>query len=317
MLKIAKLKYHLRHWFVPHESNNHRPRILHHQILFLFILFFIISGLLLAPLKSNSGVLGISYSISSSDLLALTNQQRIANGLAPLVMNQDLTNAAQMKAQNMFADNYWAHFAPDGTSPWYWFLKAGYQYNYAGENLARGFTTANDVMNAWMNSPGHRANVLSPNYKDIGFAVMEGNLTGEDTVLVVQEFGSQNSTNEVATVNAPQTTQSVSLSITPSPHSIVNVTPTAQPLVIIQSSVQKSEQQVAAVQSKPLINSASLSKLLAFLIILLLLIALVIDIVIIQRRKVVRLVAHNVDHIIFLVMLLLVLLFIIGKNFIL
>ena len=324
MVYMQNLLKHFRHWFVPHESNNHRPRILHHQILFLFILFFLTSGLLLVPVKHTyPKVLGVSYSISTADLLTLTNQQRAANGVAPLVMNDLLTNAAQMKAQNMFADNYWAHFAPDGTSPWYWFLKAGYQYNYAGENLARGFTTANDVVTAWMNSPEHRANMLSSNYNDVGFAVQEGSLTGEDTVLVVQEFGSRNSTNEVAAVSAPQTAQPTPIasgtnpSVTVAPTiSVITPTlaPTTRPLVISQKTIQKASPEVAAAQQSPLVNSSSFSKVVVFIVVFLLLIALVIDIVIMRRKNMVRLVAHNVDHIIFFIMILLIIIFIIGRN---
>jgi len=317
---MQKLTKYFHHWFVPRESNNHRPRILHHQILFLFILFFVAAGLLVTPLRqSQPGVLGISYSISTSDLLSLTNQQRVANGLTPLIMNDQLTNAAQMKSTDMFAKDYWAHFAPDGTSPWYWFLKAGYQYNYAGENLARGFTTPPDVVNAWMNSPEHRANMLSSNYNDVGFAVQEGTLTGEETVLVVQEFGSRNSQSEVAVVNAPQLisptpvpSTTFVISSTPQP----TVVPKAQPLVISQKNIQKASPQVAAVQSSPLVNTSSFSKQLVIIVILLILLALIIDIVVMQRKKVERLVAHNVDHIIFFVMILLIIIFIIGRHFI-
>ena len=86
----------------------------------------------------------------------------------------------------MFSKDYWAHNAPDGTTPWVFIKNTGYNYIYAGENLARGFNSASDVINAWMNSPEHRQNVLSPNYQNVGFAVATGTLSGEDTVLVVE-----------------------------------------------------------------------------------------------------------------------------------
>ena len=90
----------------------------------------------------------------------------------------------------MFAKNYWAHVSPDGTTPWVFIKSAGYSYVYAGENLARGYNTSQDVVTAWMASPEHKQNMLSSNYQNVGFAIVTGNLTGEDTVLVVEMFGS-------------------------------------------------------------------------------------------------------------------------------
>src|SRR3990172_3890597 len=94
------------------------------------------------------------------------------------------------KAQDMLDYGYWAHNSPTGKSPWVFIRSSGYNYVYAGENLARGFATADSVMKAWMASPDHRANVLSANYEDVGFAVKLGKLNGEETVLIVEELGS-------------------------------------------------------------------------------------------------------------------------------
>src|SRR5258706_10350524 len=90
----------------------------------------------------------------------------------------------------MFAKDYWAHIAPDGTTPWSFIKGAGYNYVYAGENLARGYFSASDVVNAWMASPEHRENMLSSKFADVGFSAQNGKLTGEDTVLVVEMLGS-------------------------------------------------------------------------------------------------------------------------------
>jgi hypothetical protein len=90
----------------------------------------------------------------------------------------------------MFAENYWAHVSPSGLQPWHWFNQAGYPYTYAGENLAKDFDTSAGVMQGWMNSPGHKANVLNTNYTDVGFAVQNGTLVGGDTTLVVAHYGS-------------------------------------------------------------------------------------------------------------------------------
>jgi hypothetical protein len=257
-------------------------------------------------------VLGISSNISITDLLADTNKQRAQNGLPALVLNQELDNAAMAKAQYMYKYNFWAHNAPDGTTPWVFIRNAGYPYVYAGENLARGYFTADDVVNAWMASPGHRENILSGNYHDIGFAVMAGNLTGEDTVLVVQMFGSQNM--QEAQAQTPSSTANFVLAPSPSivvEAPVVSVSPTEG------ENITPPQEQVAAVSQQPLINSVMFSKNLTTLVLLVLLVVLVLDILYMRRKQVTRLVAHNLDHILFLGMILLLILFVISKGVIL
>jgi hypothetical protein len=135
-------------------------------------------------------VLPASASALSSDtLVALTNQERAAAGLSPLHINSNLMVSAQAKAQDMIARDYWAHFAPDGTSPWFFITQSGYKYVGAGENLAMDFASDQDVMTGWMNSPTHRANILNPSYVDVGISVVEGYLQGHDTMLVVAHYG--------------------------------------------------------------------------------------------------------------------------------
>ena len=178
------------HLFLPNPNNNHRSKILHNtSLLILVIAFALVSSLGIVVNKSHPEVLGIAYQISDQELLNLVNSERAKNGLPALLLNVKLTNAARQKATHMFANNYWAHFAPDGTSPWNLIKGQGYNYIYAGENLARGFTTSYDAVKAWMTSPTHKANILSAQFKDVGLAISEGKLQGEDTVLIVQMFG--------------------------------------------------------------------------------------------------------------------------------
>lgn len=127
--------------------------------------------------------------ISGSALLSLTNQQRAGAGVAGLKDNAELDSAAHAKAADMFAKNYWAHDSPTGETPWDFMVAAGYHYSAAAENLAMDFNTSQDVINGWMNSTGHRENMLNGSYVDVGFAVMNGTLTGEQTTLVVMELG--------------------------------------------------------------------------------------------------------------------------------
>ncbi len=135
------------------------------------------------------GVLGFSSEITATKVLYLTNQERAKKGLPELKLNSVLSASAQAKAADMFAKNYWAHNAPDGTNPWFFFKQAGYQYQVAGENLAKDFYDTESMVTAWMKSPTHRDNILHTKYQEIGIAVVNGRLSGMDTTLVVQHFG--------------------------------------------------------------------------------------------------------------------------------
>jgi hypothetical protein len=100
-----------------------------------------------------------------------------------------LNQAAQEKADDMAQNGYFAHTSPDGKTPWYWLDQVGYNYSYAGENLAVNFTDSQDVTAAWMNSPEHRANILKANYTEVGTGVAEGMYDGNETIFVAQDFG--------------------------------------------------------------------------------------------------------------------------------
>jgi|SRR5579885_1793352 len=298
----------LHHLFLPHHTNNHRPKLLHHDSLLLVIAFlFFIYSLLLVGQKIAPGVLGISADISIQDLLNDTNNQRLAHGLAPLHLDAELDTAAAAKARNMFAQNYWAHIAPDGTTPWYFIKNAGYDYLYAGENLARGFTTAQDVVNAWMNSPSHRENLLSPHYTDVGFAVASGTLTGSDTILVVQEFGSRYVANQ-------QSVPQAAAIVLPSPTATTGAPLTQTPQLSPQPAAVSPA--VAAIQNTPLIDSRSVGRDLGIFLLVLFIIVFAVDAIIIERKKIARVVSHNLDHIIFFAILLLAAI-LIGSGFIL
>jgi len=297
------MKHFLRHLFVPHESNRHRARVLHHDSL-LLIITFLFAGLIVIQgiHRQYPQVLGDSTSITVLQLLEYTNLEREANGLAPLNLNPELTKAAQMKANDMFANDYWAHVSPSGITPWVWIRKAGYNYLYAGENLARGFYSSSDVITAWMNSPEHRANMLSPNYTDIGFAVESGTLTGTETTLVVQEFGSPYNPNGTVAVNPSPTPVSAgelaALGL-PSGSPSANVSGNVN---MGQPSALNAEGQP---QNPPLIDANALKRNISFAIIGFFLIILAIDAIVVERKKIERVFSHNVDHILFLLFILL------------
>src|SRR3989344_4848363 len=193
----------LRHLFLPHERNNHRAKIIHNSSLAtIFSLFLLLNFAWYSISLIRPDILGVSYSVSESELLILVNKERGERGLAPLTLNPQLSDAARRKAADMLEKNYWSHFAPDGsTSPWGFIRAAGYSYVNAGENLARGFTDSSSTINAWMGSETHRDNILASKYNDVGFAIVPGTLTGEETVLIVEMFGA---TTSQTLASAPQ-----------------------------------------------------------------------------------------------------------------
>ena len=120
----------------------------------------------------------------------MVNQDRQTHGLPDLSLNSALSRAAALKALDMVSKNYFAHISPEGVKPWHWFKLSGYNYTYAGENLAVGFTDEQELQRTWMESDQHRANILSPFYSELGLAVLSHN----GRSVVVEFFGSKGNT---------------------------------------------------------------------------------------------------------------------------
>ena len=120
----------------------------------------------------------------------LTNDARSSENIAKLITNEKLSIAAQAKAEDMALKGYFAHNSPEGRLPWYWIDQAGYKYEYAGENLAVNFEESEEVVKAWLKSPGHRFNLLGRNYTDIGVGTAKGLYKGKQATFVVQMFAS-------------------------------------------------------------------------------------------------------------------------------
>ncbi len=211
-------KYQFLYHFVPHKHKKIRARLLSNRALILYALVQIalVAIIRVVPLFA-PGILGYASNINSQDLLKYTNETRAKVGLKPLSMNQELSEAAQSKAQDMFKVGYWAHVSPMGTKPWDFILDQDYDYVYAGENLAKNFSNSKDVVEAWYTSPSHRDNLLSSNYDDIGFAVINGVIDGYETTIVVQMFGRERVATKLASesVNAPEVPAKVEEEITP------------------------------------------------------------------------------------------------------
>lgn len=298
----------LKHLFIPHEKNNHRAKILHNSSIFIIlVLILALSSTSFFVTNVRPDILGISYSISDGELLTLVNQARQDRGLAPLNLNSQLSDAARRKAQDMLEKNYWAHFSPDGsTSPWAFIKAAGYSYTYAGENLAKGFTDSGSIVSAWMNSQTHRDNMLSGRYSDVGFAIVPGSLNGEETVLIVEMFGATTS-RTLATV--PQAAVASSADVEKKP----NLSPTT--LIIAQATITPAPEEKEAtkttlvktqeVRNNPKIDAGLTSKAISTVGLSFLAFAFMMDLVIVERKKIPRIVGHNIDHIMLILMFLL------------
>jgi uncharacterized YkwD family protein len=118
-------------------------------------------------------------------VLDLVNQERVKAGVAPLKLSNSLDKMASVKAADMRDKQYFDHTSPTYGSPFNMMTTFGISYSYAGENIAAGQKTPTDVMNSWMNSSGHRANILNPNYTELGVGLAKGGSYG---TYWVQEF---------------------------------------------------------------------------------------------------------------------------------
>ncbi len=194
------------HLLYPGKHNNQHPHLTRAPFL-IAVLVFLLGFSVVNNLyfSTTPKVLGFATNVYVKEIIDLTNQERQNAGLGSLSENQLLDKIAEEKGKDMFAKNYWAHAAPDGTMPWYFFHKNDYQYLYAGENLARDFYTSSAVVKAWMNSPSHKDNLLGDNYTEIGVAVLNGQFDGKDTTLIVQMFGTPSTVTISDTEQTPRT----------------------------------------------------------------------------------------------------------------
>ncbi len=143
------------------------------------------------PLKASAPVPGKTSSdaLTRAGIIANTNAQRATNGLGPLAEDATLDAIASLRLDDMFAKQYFAHVAPDGSSVTTVAKTVNYEYLTIGENLALGnFAGDKGVVDAWMGSPGHRANILNIHYTKIGVAAKKGTYQGEITWIAVQIF---------------------------------------------------------------------------------------------------------------------------------
>lgn len=267
-----------QHWFIPHKDTHKKAHLVSWEGLVIYILIFILLQVGFSIINYvKPGILGISGNIDQKKIIELTNIERQKLGLGTVSENDALDKAASLKAQNMFEENYWAHFAPSGKTPWDFILGSGYKFTFAGENLAKNFSSSEEVVKAWMASPTHRDNLLNDKYKDIGMAVVEGNLNGQKTILVVQEFG----TTQSFTANKP------------------SVDVQGKQFALSPEEYNKPELIAAKFETtgvKALLDPIKVYKWAGLSLILLITTLLIIDIIVLKRRGVFRISSKHIAH---------------------
>jgi hypothetical protein len=314
----------LTHWFLPHYTNNHRPKLLQPIGLAVVIAVFLLTQsslrlFLLAPRLPGGFVLGYASSISPEQVVELTNMERSKLGLPPLSGNAQLSQAALAKANHMFANDYWAHVAPDGTTPWSFIKAAGYAYSVAGENLARDFNDTPSMVQAWMNSETHKTNIVHQKYSQIGVAVVNGKLQGVETTLVVQLFG-------VPTGAVARTTTEAAISTAPIPVpdpepvvlEVAALEPAAEPMAVEEPVTTTNQTPLPVINEVTLdtrqpgieaskyISPLTITKVIGTGLIVLLVLVLTYDSIMISKKKLPRQVGNNWAHIGFFGIILLI-----------
>lgn len=279
---------------------------------------------LFAQLKYHGGwVLGYASNITAAEVVEQTNQQRAKQNLPPLTVNDQLNQAALSKGQDMLQQQYWSHFAPDGKQPWDFIKSSGYVYLTAGENLARDFSNTPDMVAAWMNSQTHRENILSPKFQEIGVAVIDGSLQGEETTLVVQMFGTQQVAlpaiseegSELAEARAAiegllrqqAAANFAELSSVEAPTSEFAPLTTDQGLPVTEVTLR-----VPDLSKAPIISPLQLTKALFLAMVIIILVTLLYDTVVVTHRSTMRFVGKNAAHIMFLLVIAYLLIFFKG-----
>ena len=187
---MTKLSGWLKKYFIPHENNDHKPHFLRIKtVIIILSIVLAVETIFLVPIVEFLSKTNFFASILPYVVVDGTNDQRIQNNIKPLAVNPLLEKAAQLKADDMAEKGYFSHDTPEGFAPWHWLQIAGYDFSYAGENLAVNFFDSKDVVEAWMNSAKHKENILNSNFTEIGIAAVKGMYKGKEAVFVVQFFG--------------------------------------------------------------------------------------------------------------------------------
>jgi hypothetical protein len=215
-----------KEYFVPGDHNNNKPKILRPKQLTIIAVFLVFVKIILAS------YIFIIYQKEAemsenivNQVFFLTNEERLSNDVGRLSLNSGLTKAAYAKANDMMVAGYFSHTSLDGRRPWDFVNRSEYAYILIGENLAMNFISASGAHTALMASPSHQKNILNPKYTDVGLAVVNGEINGKNTNILVQMFGAKTVVSEGTDSRVETPVEN----ITPSP------SPIQEPSVIVRA----------------------------------------------------------------------------------
>ena len=174
-----------------HHNNRKHPNLLACEFIVAIISLLVIA-ISFSVLHFGNLVDRITQScaVLQAMVIGLTNEQRLLDNLSTLTPNTLLTEAAQNVAEDMASKGYFAHVSPEGKVPVQWLKQVKYKYQYVGENIAVNFEDSQQLVNAWMDSPTHKANILGNHFTEIGVGVATGTYQGQEAVFTVQFFAS-------------------------------------------------------------------------------------------------------------------------------
>lgn len=179
----------LHDYFLPNRRNAHRPHFFSWTSLTIVVIGIVaLECAYFTQIKFVFPHTNFLAAVLPGTLVALTNEDRVTNDVPAVTENATLDHAATLAAQDMAGKGYFAHVSPTGVTPWDWLQQVGYQYTYAGENLAVNFTDSAAVESAWMASPEHHANIVKSQYTQVGIGVANGMYQGKKTIFVVTFF---------------------------------------------------------------------------------------------------------------------------------
>ncbi|MCX8016118.1 MAG: CAP domain-containing protein [Patescibacteria group bacterium] len=260
-----KLQKQISNYLIPQVDNEFQPHSLRTKSVFwIFIAILLLENfffLLAYYLIPSSDFLA---SLISTSIVQYTNQYRLTSNAPQLVINPLLNEAARLKAEDMAQRGYFSHNSPDNITPWEWLKKVGYDYLYAGENLALNFTDSQEVVEAWLNSESHRQNLLNPNFKEIGIGIAKGTYKNQPAIFIVQFFGTPkllaqqtpatpSNSNNLVSSPTPAIKIQPSPKLTPSPI----VTPTPEQKFITTTPQVLAISPIATTSAMPSINPTS------------------------------------------------------------
>ena len=231
----------MRRLILPNSRNNYTPFLLHRSALVVYVLVIFLFNVIVGQLQIST----VQAAVDAPTLYSLHNSNRASNGLSSLTVNSQLVTSATNKANAMLESDCWDHYCPPGTSPWSFILNSGYEYVYAGENLGEGFSSNSTLMNAWMNSATHRANIMNGNFSEVGIGFAYGSYQGNpNNTVVVVHFGSRQKTSPTATPK-PVAQISTNSGTTPTnrpltPTAVPQVQPTTVPNVLLEGPTEGS-----------------------------------------------------------------------------